>query len=47
MIFINTTDLLGPDWRFLEPLCDDPAIAWQIHSGRARTALERRVRGIA
>jgi hypothetical protein len=47
MLFVNTTDLLGPDWRFLEAECPDPAIRWEIHSGRARGVLERAVPGIA
>lgn len=44
MIFISTTDLLGPDWRFLAPFCDDPAIGWQTCSGRPQNRLERLVR---
>jgi hypothetical protein len=46
MILINTTDLLGPDWRFLEPVCTNPAISWEIHFGHACNTITRRVRGI-
>ena len=44
MHFISTSDLMGPDWRFLEPLSTDPAITWSTHSGLPRTPLERRIR---
>jgi len=42
--FINSTDLLGEDWRFLEPLSKNPDISWEFHYGRARNVLERTIR---
>lgn len=44
MIFVNATDLLGPDWRFLELYCKGRDIAWEFHSGVASNKLERLVR---
>ena len=44
MRFISISDLMGPDWRFLEPLSTDPSITWSTHSGLPRTPLERRIR---
>lgn len=44
MNFISISDLCGPEWRFLETYCDDPAIKWTTHSGQGRTLLERTVR---
>lgn len=44
MRFLNTSDLLGPDWRFLADVCDDPTLSWETFSGRPRNALERRIR---
>jgi hypothetical protein len=41
--FINSTDLLAKDWRFLEPLSQNPDISWDFHYGRARNSLERAV----
>ena len=41
--FINSSDLLPNDWRFLEPLSKNPAISWDFHYGRARNVLERAV----
>ncbi|WP_420003594.1 hypothetical protein [Arenibacterium sp. LLYu02] len=43
MDYLNISDLTGPEWRFLEPYCDDPALTWQVFSGRPMNALERRV----
>ena len=43
-VFINTSDLMGPGWRFLEDRCDDPGIAWEIHSGLPAGRLERALR---
>lgn len=44
MLFINTSDLADPDWRFLAPVSDDPTLSWQAVSGRPRGAVERRIR---
>lgn len=44
MHFINNSDLMGPDWRFVEPLCRDPDITWSFHSGVPRNLPERLVR---
>lgn len=41
MRFLNTSDILGPDWRFLADVCDDPTLSWETFSGRPRNALER------
>lgn len=47
MHFINISDLVGRDWRFLEPLSTDPEISWSMHYGRPSNLLERSVRKIA
>lgn len=44
MRFINASDLAGPDWRFLAPVCDDPDLIWDAVSGRPRNRLERAIR---
>lgn len=44
MIIVNSSDLMRPDWRFLEPECDDPGIAWRHVSGRPANMVERWVR---
>jgi glycosyltransferase involved in cell wall biosynthesis len=44
VLLINASDLAGPGWRFLEPHCDDPRLAWAVVSGRPRNAVERRIR---
>jgi glycosyltransferase involved in cell wall biosynthesis len=44
MIIVNSSDLMPPDWRFLEPACDDPDIRWTHVSGRPANLLERVVR---
>jgi hypothetical protein len=41
---ISTTDLLGPDWRFLASFCQDAAWTWETHSGLPQTAPERLIR---
>lgn len=41
MNFINTTDLMPPEWRFIANEYADPAAQWQVHSGRPRNVLER------
>ena len=43
MDYLNISDLMGPDWRFLQPYCNDPALTWRVFSGRPMNALERRV----
>lgn len=44
MIFINNSDLLDAEWRFLEPHCDDAGISWEFHHGVPHTRLERAIR---
>lgn len=44
MRFLNTSDLAGPEWRFLAPVCDDPTLSWDVFLGRPRNRLERAVR---
>lgn len=44
MHFISTSDLLGPEWRFLEPVCTNPALTWETRSGRPQGFLERHIR---
>ena len=44
MIVVNASDLMPPDWRFLEPACDDPDIRWRHVSGRPASLVERIVR---
>ena len=41
MHFINITDLAGPKWRFLEPLCTAPQVSWSVHNGKAQNKLEK------
>jgi len=42
MHFINTSDLMGPDWRFLEPYGrPGDGLSWEFHYGRPANALER------
>ncbi len=43
MDYLNISDLTGPEWRFLEPYCDDPALTWQVFSGRPSNGVERLV----
>lgn len=43
MHFINISDLVGTDWRFLEPVNTNPALSWSMHYGAPRNALERRL----
>ena len=42
--FINASDLMGPDWRFLAQVCDDPGLTWETVSGQPRGVIERRIR---
>ncbi len=44
MHFINTSDLLGPEWRFLEPLSQKDGMTWQFVYGRPRNLIEQRLR---
>lgn len=44
MRFINTSDLTGPEWRFLEPVSTNPDLSWDFYYGRPSNALERRIR---
>lgn len=42
-VFINTTDLSPPGWRFIEPFWNDPRATWDFHHGVPRNWLERSV----
>lgn len=42
--FLNTSDLLGPEWRFLAEHSRRPDITWATVSGSPQTALEARIR---
>jgi hypothetical protein len=42
-VFINNTDLLPPDWRFIEPVWTDPRATWDFFHGVPRNWLERSV----
>lgn len=44
MLLLNNTDLLGPDWRFLEPVWSGPSVEWAFFHGVPRNRLERVVR---
>lgn len=44
MLLLNNTDLLGPDWRFLEPVWSGPQAEWAFFYGVPRNRLERFVR---
>lgn len=44
MRFLNVSDLTGLDWRFLEPVCDDPALSWDFFRGQPSNRLERAIR---
>lgn len=44
MLVVNSSDLMPPDWRFLEPACNDPEIRWRHVSGRPANMVERLVR---
>ena len=44
MIFVNNTDLLPPDWRFIEQQWRDPRATWAFFHGVPQNALERRVK---
>ncbi len=44
MRFINTSDLMNSKWRFLESVCDDPELVWEVVSGLPHNWLERTVR---
>src|SRR6056297_1584393 len=43
MRFINTSDLVDPKRRFIEPHCIDEDITWEFHIGRPKSKLERLV----
>lgn len=44
MILVNASDLMGADWRFIDPICSRPDLAWSFHSGLPANGLERLVR---
>lgn len=44
MILINASDLMGANWRFIEPICSRPELVWSFHSGLPANGLERLVR---
>lgn len=41
---VNVTDLMGPDWRFLEGEAKDPRLSFDIVFGTPRNAVERAIR---
>jgi len=41
MHYINISDLVDRDWRFLEPVCTAPALSWDMRYGRPQNRLER------
>lgn len=43
MRFLNTSDLMDPDWRFLASVSKNPALIWEAYSGRPRNVLERSI----
>ncbi|MEM8753185.1 MAG: hypothetical protein AAGF90_09435, partial [Pseudomonadota bacterium] len=42
--FVNVSDLLGPEWRFLEPETNDPRLRFDFVRGLPANAMERAVR---
>ena len=43
-VFVNNTDLLHPDWRFIEPFWSDPRATWDFYHGVPRNWIEARIR---
>lgn len=43
MHYINISDLTDRSWRFLEPYDTEARMAWEMHHGLARNALERAI----
>ena len=43
-VFVNNTDLLPQDWRFIEPFWTDPRATWDFYHGVPQNWLEHRVR---
>ncbi len=43
MRFINTSELAGPEWRFLEPFSQRASMTWQCIPGKPQNLLERRL----
>lgn len=44
MILLNNTDLLGPEWRFLEPVWSGPPVHWAFFHGVPQSGLEHAIR---
>lgn len=44
MLILNNTDLLGPDWRFLEPVWMGKQVKWNFFYGIPQSRLERNIR---
>ncbi|OED50712.1 hypothetical protein AB838_01110 [Rhodobacteraceae bacterium (ex Bugula neritina AB1)] len=42
-VFVNNTDLLSSEWRFLEPVWSDPRATWEFFHGTPKNWLERSV----
>lgn len=42
-VFVNNTDLLPRNWRFIEPFWADPRAEWQFFYGTAQNRLERTI----
>lgn len=44
MHFVNVSDLVEKEWRFLEPINTNPDLSWSAHYGRPSNFLERNIR---
>lgn len=44
MRFLNTSDLMTSDWRFLEGVSDDQSTSWETFSGVPNNSIERAIR---
>lgn len=43
-LFVNTTDLMPPSWRFLEPVWTDARAQWEVFHGVPQNRLEQAVK---
>lgn len=43
-VFVNNTDLMSTDWRFIEPQWTDPRAEWDFYHAVPRTWLEQKVK---
>lgn len=42
--FVNVSDLVDRNWRFLEPINTDPNLSWSMHYGRPSNFIERKIK---